>query len=72
MVELVDTADLKSADFGRGGSSPPTRTKGTTMFDERKLYEEIVRIWGAYGAHAEVFKMIYMKANPGPPPDWLK
>ena len=27
MVELVDTADSKSADASRGGSSPSTRTK---------------------------------------------
>lgn len=43
------------------------------MFNERRLYEEIVRIWGAFGAHAEVFKMIYMKANPdAPTPEWLE
>lgn len=43
------------------------------MFDERKLYEEIVRIWGAYGAHAEVFKMMYAKMYPDNPcPDWMK
>ncbi len=26
MVKLVDTQDLGSCDFGRGGSSPPIRT----------------------------------------------
>lgn len=42
------------------------------MFDEQALYKEIIRIWGLYGAHAEVFRDLYMKANPDcPPPDWL-
>jgi hypothetical protein len=40
------------------------------MFDERKLYDEIVRIWGAYGAHAEVFRMMLAKMNGGKVPEW--
>lgn len=38
MVELVVTADLKSAGFGRGGSSPPTRTKIMDDFKEKLEY----------------------------------
>ena len=28
------------------------------MFDEKKLREEIVKTWGAYGAHCEVFDLM--------------
>jgi hypothetical protein len=41
------------------------------MFDEQKLYQEIIRIWGYYGAHADVFRTLYIKANPGSEPDWF-
>lgn len=30
----------------------------TEHFDENKLYTEIVRVWGEYGAHAEVYRAL--------------
>lgn len=35
------------------------QTKGqTVVFDEAKLGDEIARVWGAHGAHAEVYSML--------------
>jgi hypothetical protein len=33
------------------------------VFDEIKLRSEIVKTWGAFGAHAELFDMIMEKAK---------
>ena len=42
------------------------------MFSEEQLYQAIVKIWGYYGAHADVFRMLYMQANPNlPQPEWF-
>lgn len=31
------------------------------MFDENKLREEIIKIWGEHGAHCEVFDMLIQR-----------
>lgn len=33
------------------------------VFNEQKLREEIIKIWGEYGAHIEVYDMLLKKAN---------
>jgi hypothetical protein len=38
----------------------PTEGK---LFNEQSLYNEIVKIWGLHGAHAEVYKMVCEKAG---------
>ena len=33
------------------------------MFNEQSLYNDIVRVWGPHGAHAEVYKHICEKVG---------
>lgn len=33
------------------------------VFNEQKLYLEIVRVWGEYGAHAEVMRQLLQSAG---------
>lgn len=35
----------------------------TTKFDENTLREEIHKVWGAHGAHAQVYEMLIKRAR---------
>lgn len=40
-----------------------TLLKQAEVFDEVSLYRDICRIWGAYGAHAEVMRYMMQRAG---------
>lgn len=33
------------------------------MFDEKTLYEEIIKTWGEHGAHADVYRALCTRAS---------
>lgn len=35
----------------------------TIIFNEQSLYEDIVRVWGKYGAHAEIYQELCKRAG---------